>query len=96
MNEVFDNFEINLKFGLHIGWSVEGIFGSNFRIDALYQSMNVQLSRYLQNLTNEYNVDFIFSDKIAEQLSEKAQKYMRPLDILNISYEKKNFTISNY
>jgi len=82
-----EEFEIKLTFGLHIGWSIEGIFGSNFKIDTMYQSMNVKLSRFMQNLTNLYGVDFIFSDKIADNLSEDAKKHIRVIDKIKLSVD---------
>jgi len=94
-NDLVD-FEIKLTFGLHLGWSIEGINGSNFRIDTLYQSRNVNLSRYLQTLTNDYKVEFLFSDEIADNLSDKAKYFIRPLDIININYDNTSLKISNF
>lgn len=93
--DAYEDIEIKLTFGLHMGWSIEGIFGSNFKIDTLYQSMNVKLSRFMQNLTNEYGVDFIFTDKIVDNLSENAKKYIRPIDKINIVVDFKNIPLSN-
>lgn len=77
-----------------MGWSIEGIFGSNFKIDTLYQSINVKLSRFIQNLTNEYGVDLIFTDKIADNLSENAKKHIRPIDKINIIVDNRNISLS--
>lgn len=77
-----------------MGWSIEGIFGSNFKIDTLYQSMNVKLSRFMQNLTNEYGVDFIFTDKIADNLSAEAKKHIRIIDRINIVVDNKYISLS--
>jgi hypothetical protein len=79
---------------LYIGWSIEGIFGSNFKIDTLNQSINVKLSKFVQNLTNEYGVDFIFTDKIADHLSEKAKEHIRPIDKINLLIDNKNTFLS--
>lgn len=35
---------INMGFGLHCGWAIEGAIGSEFKIDASYLSPNVNLA----------------------------------------------------
>jgi len=77
-----------------MGWSVEGIFGSNFKIDTLYQSINIKLTNFMQNLTNEYGVDLIFTDKIADNLSLEAKKHIRPIDKINIKIDNRNIPLS--
>lgn len=42
------NFHIQMGFGLHFGWAIEGAIGSNFKIDASYLSPNVNLSARLE------------------------------------------------
>lgn len=38
------NFKVNMGFGLHVGWAIEGAIGSDFKIDASYLSPNVNIS----------------------------------------------------
>lgn len=42
------NFHVQMGFGLHLGWAIEGAIGSNFKIDASYLSPNVNLSARLE------------------------------------------------
>jgi len=32
------NFKVKLGFGMHVGWAIEGMIGSNFKADASYLS----------------------------------------------------------
>ena len=48
---MFPNYDINLGFGLHVGWGIEGAIGSNFKIDASYLSSNVNMSDRLEAAT---------------------------------------------
>lgn len=38
------NFRVNMGFGLHQGWAIEGAIGSDFKIDASYLSPNVNMA----------------------------------------------------
>lgn len=41
-NQKLDNlFEVNMAFGLHLGWAIEAAIGSYFKIDVSYMSPNV-------------------------------------------------------
>lgn len=42
--EVIPNFKVNMGFGLHVGWAIEGSIGSFYKIDASYLSPHVNIS----------------------------------------------------
>ena len=44
-------FRVNMGFGLHQGWAIEGAIGSDFKIDASYLSPNVNMSARLEAAT---------------------------------------------
>ena len=44
LNAKIPNFYVNLGFGLHLGWAVEGAIGSDFKIDASYLSPHVNMA----------------------------------------------------
>lgn len=46
-------FKVEMGFGLHIGWGIEGAVGSNFKIDATYLSPHVNLSSALKDATRK-------------------------------------------
>lgn len=43
--------KIEIGCGLHVGWSIEGAIGSEFKIDASYLSPNVNLASRLNAAT---------------------------------------------
>jgi class 3 adenylate cyclase len=45
------NYEVKMGFGLHVGWSIEGAIGSNYKIDASYLSPNVNMASRLEGAT---------------------------------------------
>merc|ERR1740138_488893 len=44
------HYRVSLGFGLHLGWSIEGAIGSEFKIDASYLSSHVNLAVYLESV----------------------------------------------
>ena len=79
--EKFGHNSIRIGFGIHLGWSIEGAIGSNFKIDASYLSPNCNMANTCEEKTKEYGVDLIMTDKFVENLSNEAQKKTRILDI---------------
>ena len=50
---------LNIGFGLHIGWAVEGAIGSTFKIDISYLGENINITSKLKELTKYYGVEVI-------------------------------------
>lgn len=41
LKERMGKYEVQLGFGLHLGWAIEGAIGSHFKIDASYLGPHV-------------------------------------------------------
>jgi len=61
--KVKKNFFIDLKFGIHLGWCIESVIGSSFKIDAMYLSPSMELTRNLLNSTYYYNCNIVISEE---------------------------------
>ena len=72
---------IKIGFGIHLGWSIEGAIGSNFKIDASYLSPNANMANLCEEKTKIYGGNIIMSDKFVENLSDETQKILRIVDI---------------
>lgn len=57
-----ENFNVNIGYGLHVGWAIEGAIGTEFKIDASYLSQNVNMAEELQDLSPIYKVYNIYLD----------------------------------
>ena len=57
-------FRVNMGYGLHIGWGIEGAIGSEYKIDASYLSPNVNMSSRLEAATRQYGVTILISNEI--------------------------------
>jgi class 3 adenylate cyclase len=51
MHKRIPGFRIRMGFGLHLGWAIEGMIGSNYKIDASYLSPNVNTASRLEAAT---------------------------------------------
>lgn len=77
-------FKVKIGFGLHIGWSIEGAIGSEFKIDASYLSPNVSMSARLEGATKGYGVPLLFSSDLHALLTPNFQLYTRQVDFVKI------------
>merc|ERR1719453_2407441 len=48
-----ETFKVTLGIGLHLGWSIEGAIGSQFKVDASYLSPHVNTAGMLQGQTED-------------------------------------------
>ena len=77
------NFKVNLGFGLHAGWSIEGAIGSRFKIDMSYLSPNVNMSSRLEGLTKDYKKPLLFTNSIYNLIvSKKIRNLCRKIDVV--------------
>ena len=76
--------KVNMGFGLHTGWAIEGAIGSDFKIDASYLSPNVNLASRIEAATLQYGLPFLISGELYKILTKKTQSYMRQVDCVTV------------
>ena len=64
MHKRIPGFRIKMGFGLHLGWAIEGMIGSTFKVDASYLSPNVNIAARLEAATKQYGVSLLISEGI--------------------------------
>lgn len=84
MLERIPNYKINMGFGLHVGWGIEGAIGSPYKIDASYLSPNVNISARLEAATRQYGVSILISGELQELLNDAFQDITRLIDIVTV------------
>jgi hypothetical protein len=57
---------VNLSFGLHYGWAIEGAVGSEFKIDASYLSPHVSIADSVEHATRVYDVSICATHLVAQ------------------------------
>jgi class 3 adenylate cyclase len=71
---------VNITFGLHAGWAIEGAVGSEFKVDASYLSPNVSIVSTVESATSIYNVPILVSEAVVELASEQMADKCRVVD----------------
>lgn len=75
---------MKLGFGLHMGWSIEGAIGSEYKIDASYLSPNVNIASRLEAATKQYGVPLLISSDLYRNFSEEIQSFCRKIDVVTL------------
>lgn len=78
------NFWVNLGYGLHVGWAIEGAIGSDFKIDASYLSPNVNMAARLEAATHQFGVPLLVSGAILKIMTPRMSSQMRIVDIVTV------------
>jgi class 3 adenylate cyclase len=82
------DYKVNMGFGLHLGWAIEGAIGSNFKIDASYLSPNVNMSARLEAATRQYGVTILISGQLYDHLSLDLKEICRHIDTVEVKGSK--------
>ena len=77
-------FQVNMGFGLHAGWAIEGAIGSEHKVDASYLSPNVNLSARLEAATKQFDVPILVSDTFVSLCGKQTQALMREIDAVTV------------
>lgn len=73
-----------MGFGLHVGWSIEGPIGSEFKIDVSYLSPHVNLSSRLEGATKIYGVHILISGSVYDLMTLKNKEHLRQIDVVKL------------
>merc|ERR1712190_340229 len=82
------NFRVQMGFGLHCGWVIEGAIGSEFKIDASYLSPNVNVAARLEAATNQFCVWILISHFMINLCSQDVGALCRLIDHVTVKGSK--------
>ena len=83
------DFEVQLSFGMHVGWAIEGAIGSKFKIDASYLSPNVNIAARLASSTSQFQTQMLLSEDIYNMASAGAREKLRVIDKVTLKGSQK-------
>lgn len=81
-------FRVQLGFGLHCGWAIEGAIGSDYKIDASYLSPNVNVASRLEAATKQFGVWILMSHFMISLCSPEMALYCRLIDHVAVKGSK--------
>jgi class 3 adenylate cyclase len=71
---------VKMGFGLHVGWSIEGPIGSEYKIDASYLSPHVHMASRLEAATKSYGAHVLITGEVQKLMSKQNQHFLRQVD----------------
>ena len=74
------SFSVNVSFGLHVGWAIEGAIGSVCKIDASYLSPHVNSSSRLMMACKQYHCSLLMSEQFYLLLHPAIRTRCRHID----------------
>ncbi|CAE8638982.1 unnamed protein product [Polarella glacialis] len=77
-------FRVEMGFGLHCGWAIEGAIGSEFKIDASYLSPNVNVAARLEAATSQFKVWVLISHFMLNMCSQQVALNCRLIDHVTV------------
>jgi class 3 adenylate cyclase len=84
LQERIPNYTVQMGFGLHQGWAIEGAIGSFFKIDASYLSPNVNMASRLEYATKQYGVPILVSGPFQQICSTPIKRFLREIDRVTV------------
>ena len=77
-----------LTFGLHMGYTIEGAIGSDYKIDACYLSTNAHISYRIEQLCEFYEMQILLTEPLYALMSLKARNTLRKIDVITMKESK--------
>eukprot|EP00397_Hematodinium_sp_SG-2012_P003342 GEMP01003350.1.p1 GENE.GEMP01003350.1~~GEMP01003350.1.p1 ORF type:complete len:1014 (+),score=182.63 GEMP01003350.1:101-3142(+) len=74
------HYRVQLAFGFHYGWAIEGAIGSEFKIDASYLSPNVNMASRLEAATRQFGIFMLMSHLLHDLCSLPVCRRCRAVD----------------
>lgn len=89
-------YNVKISAGLHVGWAIEGVIGSDLKIDASYLSPHIFLAHDLLQAIDRYRVTILMTEDYYGYLSIKAKTCCRRIDTVTIDYLQAEFGIYTF
>merc|ERR1712167_370159 len=70
----YPDFKVDMGFGLHHGWAIEGAIGSEHKVDVSYLSPHVNMSARLEAATKQFGVPLLMSGSFVKLLSAQIRR----------------------
>ncbi len=77
-----DFTEPYMTFAIHMGWTIEGAIGSDFKIDACYMSPHLQIAYRIETLCAYYEMQILVTESCYNLMSLKARNTLRKIDVI--------------
>lgn len=74
-------FNVEVTFGMHFGWAIEGAIGSEFKVDVSYLSTHVNMAMHVEALVKDMDVGVLMTEALRSRLSVPMAEQVRVLNL---------------
>ena len=71
-----------------MGWTIEGVVGSDYKIDASYMSPHLNVTQRIEQLTGIYDMQILLTEALYTLMSLKARNTLRKIDVIQMNVYK--------
>mmetsp|Transcript_18182 Transcript_18182/g.32588 ORF Transcript_18182/g.32588 Transcript_18182/m.32588 type:complete len:831 (-) Transcript_18182:1201-3693(-) len=90
------SFSPSLTISLHNGMALEGVIGSEYKIDPIYLSPQIELAYHMIEISEVYDTSIIMTEDFYGYLSVKAKSCCRRVDTIVTKFPREPFGIYCY
>ena len=84
LKRIIPKFKIDMGFGLHLGYGIEGPVGSIFKIEVSYLSPNVNIASRLVTATKQFGVNLLISGNLYNLFTDEMKGICRYVDCVRV------------
>jgi len=96
LSERLPDYEVQMGFGLHVGWAIQGAIGSEYKVDASYLSPNINLASRLEAATVQFGTSILFSGDFLSLLSPSVASRCRAIDRVTVKGSQQPMLLVTY
>jgi len=85
-----EKYCIKMSFSLHTGKACEGPIGSEFKVDAIYVSKEIQVGARIDQLCDTYNREILLTNDLHSMLSECSKTITRQIETITMNENPKS------
>ena len=90
------DYQVELGLSLHLGWAVQGVIGSDKKLDIAYFSPHLELGQQVLEATALYQTSILMTEVFYEELPKKAREYCRRVDTVVTPLEPQPIGLYSY
>jgi len=90
------DYQVELGLSLHLGWAVQGVIGSDKKLDIAYFSPHLELGQQVLEATALYQTSILMTEVFYEELPKKAREYCRRIDTVVTPLEPQPLGLYSY
>jgi len=79
-----EKFKLQMGFGLHCGWAIEGAVGSQHKVDATYLSPHVNMAARMETASRQYGTPLLLTESVHELMTEEGRGKCRKIDVVTV------------